>query len=135
MIFLLTVADIFISTFQQLGQQIGIFFPKVIIAVVIWLVGNYFIGLAVKVLRRIHVKGLKWDVRVINLLVRVAVPVFKFLLVMVVLDYMGIGRTVIGALVNGLSLAIAISLGMAFGRALEEDARGVIGLVREQLRR
>jgi hypothetical protein len=57
------------------------------------------------------------------------------ILVLIVLDYLGIGRTVIGAFTNGLTLALAIALGLAFGKALEKDAAELVGKVRRYLKK
>ncbi len=96
--------------------------PLIIMAVIIWFVGDFLINLGVKLLQKIDIKGTKWDNKVIDLLSTVVKWVGKFLLLLIVLDYLGIGRTIIGAILNGFTLAVAIALGISFGEALKGDA-------------
>jgi len=52
---------------------------------------------------------------------------------LVVLDYLGVGRTIIGAVASGLTLMVAIALGLAFGKALEEDAKEIVQQFKKHL--
>jgi len=63
----------------------------------------------------------------------VVLVVGKILLVLVILDFLGVGRTIIGAIASGLTLMVAIALGLAFGKALEEDAKDVVRQFKEHL--
>ena len=54
-------------------------------------------------------------------------------MVLVILDFLGVGRTIIGAIASGLTLMVAIALGLAFGKALEEDAKDVVRQFKEHL--
>jgi len=110
----------------QFAYQLAYFIPKLIVAYLIWLLGKYAINLAVGFISRIDLKQTKLDDQAIKFINAIVAPFGKVLLFFVVLDYLGIGRTVIGAILNALTMAIAISLGIAFGRALEGEARGVV---------
>lgn len=129
------IYSIFLNPLQQLSTQMAAFLPKIIAAVLIWLIGKYLLELAVRLIRKVNIKGTKLDEKVVNFLIKIAMPVGKVLLVLIVLDYLGIGRTVIGAFLNGLTLAIAIALGIAFGKALETDAGGLVGEAKKQLKK
>jgi len=101
--------------------------PKIIIALLIWVIGKYLIRLAVNLVEKVDL-GIKVLPRVVSL-------VSRFILILVVLDYLGIGRTVIGALANGLSLAIAVALGIAFGQALVPEAKKAVGQIKKELKK
>lgn len=131
----MSVVEIFIGAMQQLIIQMAAFLPKVVIAVLIWLIGVYFLNLGVNLIKKVNIKRTRLDDQAIEFLAKVALPLGKFILVLIILDYLGVGRTVIGAFVNGLSFAIAIALGIAFGRALEEDASGLVREARKHLRK
>jgi len=110
-----------------------IFVPKIIIAIFIWIIGKYLINLGVALVRKIDIKGTKIDDYLIGVLSKVTLVVGKVLLFLVILDFLGVGRTIIGAITNGLTLMIAIALGLAFGKALEEDAREVVRQFKKHL--
>lgn len=129
-----TIVNIFVAALQQLFFQLAAFLPKIIAAILIWYVGKYFLNLGVGLLKKIDLKKTKLDNTAINFLTSVALPVGKLILVLIVLDFLGIGSTVIGAFMNGLTIAIAIALGIAFGRALEEDAAKIVGEARKHLK-
>ena len=109
-----------------LAQTLAVL-PKIIIALLIWVIGKYLIRLAVNLVEKVDL-GIKVLPRIVSL-------VSRFILILVVLDYLGIGRTVIGALASGLSLAIAIALGIAFGQALIPEAKKVVGQVKKELKK
>jgi len=126
--------SIFTNAMQQLAVQMATFLPKIVVAILIWFIGKYFINLAVNLVRKIDIKTLKLDNQAINFLIRIISPLGKFVLVLIILDYFGIGRTVTGAFMSGLTLAIALTLGIAFGRALEKDADKLVDQVRGHLK-
>jgi len=126
------IANVFVETLFQLLDQLVAFVPKVIVALLIWGVGKHLLNLAVRLVKRIDLKGTKIDNQLADFLARIVVPVGKFLLVLIVLDYLAIGRTIINAFMSGLAFAIAIGLGIAFGEALKPDAKKIVQLLRKQ---
>jgi len=129
------VVNIFVQALQQLVIQLTIFLPKVVVAILIWYVGKYFLNLAVRLVKRIDIKKTKLDNKAIDFLTQVTLVVGKIILVLIVLDFLGIGRTIISALASGLTIAIAVALGIAFGKALEKDASNIVSEVKKHLRK
>ncbi len=125
--------NIVLGALSQVWIQMLVFIPKVIVAIVIWVIGKYFINLGVKLIRKINIKGTRIDDYLIGIFSRVVLVVGKFLLFLIVLDFLGVGRTIIGAVANGLTLMVAIALGLAFGKALEEDAKEVVQQFKKHL--
>jgi hypothetical protein len=118
---------------QQLLFQLINFIPKLLVAIIIWSVGKSLIAWGVTLLKRVKVKGAKPVNKIVESLATVLLPLGKVLLFLIVMDYLGIGRTVIQSLLSGLTFAIAIAFGIAFGRALEDDARTLVKSVKEEL--
>jgi putative Mn2+ efflux pump MntP len=104
-------AYLFLGTFQQFGYQFVAFIPKILAALIIWVIGKYFLSMGISALERIKVGKAK--------------GVNK--------DYLGIGRTVIDSFLSGLSFAVAIALGLAFGKALEPDVKQLVENFKAQL--
>ena len=125
--------NIILTALNQVWVQILVFIPKIIVAIVIWVIGKYFINLGVRLIRKIDIKGTKIDDYLIGIFSSVVLVVGKILLVLVVLDFLGVGRTIVGAVASGLTLMIAIALGLAFGKALEEDAKEIVRQFKEHL--
>lgn len=111
---------------NELWVQMVLFLPKAIVAVVIWIIGKNLISLGAALIKKIDIKGTKVDDYLVNLLSQLVLVVGKVLLVLTVLDFLGIGRTVVGAIANGLTLMVAIAFGLSFGRALEGDAAKIV---------
>ena len=109
------------------------FLPKAITAILIWFIGKFFLNLGIGLIKKIDIKGFKLDNKAISLLTKVTLPLGKFILILIILDYLGVGRTIIGAFMNGLTLAIAIALGMAFGKGLEKEASNLITKAKKHL--
>jgi len=107
--------------------------PKIIVALFIWIIGKYLINLGVALVGKIDIKGTKIDDYLIGVFSKVVLVVGKVLLFLVILDFLGVGRTIIGAVTNGLTLMVAIAFGLAFGRALEEDAKEMVRQFKEHL--
>jgi small-conductance mechanosensitive channel len=84
------------------------------------------LGLALELIKKLDIKKTKVDDKARGMLVGIVEIVGRVVLVLVILDYLGIGRTIIAALTQGVTFAIAIALGFAFGKALEDDAKKVI---------
>jgi small conductance mechanosensitive channel len=126
-------ALILVSSLQQFLYQLLGFVPKLIVALAIWIVGKWIVVWAVNLLKKVELKGAKPVNKLVQQLAYILLPFGKVILFLVVLDYLGIGRTVISALLSGLTFAIAITLGLAFGKALEDDAKAVVDSIKRQL--
>ena len=126
-------ALILVSSLQQFLYQLLGFVPKLVVALAIWIVGKWIVVWAVNLLKKVELKGAKPVNRLVQQLAYILLPFGKVILFLVVLDYLGIGRTVINALLSGLTFTIAITLGLAFGKALEDDAKAVVGSIKRQL--
>lgn len=109
--------------------------PKLLIALVIWYIGKYLIDLGVKFVSKIDIKKTKLDDKFLKPLKQFLSVFGRFLLVLVVLDYLGVGSTVIGAVAGGVTAAVAIALGLAFGKALEPDAKEIVKEVRKWIKK
>lgn len=129
-VIILEPINILALSLQQLSFNLLALLPRLVMALIIWYVGKYFIALGVKLVRKLDIKTTKVDDKAIDTFARLVDVVGKVLLVMIVLDYLGIGSTVVGAITSGMVYAIAIALGLAFGKALEDDAKDVVGTVK-----
>lgn len=107
-------------------SQIFLVIPKLIIAYVIWLVGQWLINLGLKGLDLLQVEKWKVDDSVRNIVKAIFAPTAKVILILVILDTLGIGSNVVAAFTNALTFTFAIALGLAFGRALEPEAEKVV---------
>jgi small conductance mechanosensitive channel len=125
--------NLVLEALKQLWVQMVVFVPKVIIAIVIWFVGKYLINLGVVLIRKIDIKALKIDNYLVRIFSSVILVVGKILLILVILDFLGIGSTILGAIANGLTLTVAIVLGLSFGRALEGDAKEMVQQFKKHL--
>lgn len=99
--------------------------PMIIVAIIIWLIGIALINLATSLIRRIDLKGTNLDNRVLSILAKIVSVAGRIILILIILDYFGIGEAILAALAGGLTLTFAIAIGLAFGRAIEEDARNL----------
>jgi hypothetical protein len=105
--------------------------PRLIIALVVWYLGVYLLSLTTRVLGRLNIKKTRLDDKAIQTLSTIISGVGRFILVLIILDYLGIGRTVVSAIATGFTYAVAIALGLAFGRALEPEAKDVVAQVKK----
>lgn len=119
---------------NQLIVQVVDVLPRIILAILIWYVGRYLIKLAAKVIRKADLPG-TFDDAARELLARTVNIVGRILLVLIVLDYLGIGNTVVGAITQGLVFAVAIALGIAFGDALKPEAAKIVKDAQKQLKK
>lgn len=99
--------------------------PMIIVAIIIWLIGIALINLATSLIRRIDLKGTNLDNRVLGILAKIVSVAGRIILILIILDYFGIGEAILAALAGGLTLTFAIAIGLAFGRAIEGDARNL----------
>jgi len=125
--------NVILTSLNQVWVQMLIFVPKIIVALIIWFVGKYLINLGVALVGKIDIKRTKIDDYLIGIFSKVVLVVGKVLLFLVILDFLGVGRTIIGAITNGLTLMVAIAFGLAFGRALEEDAKEAVRQFKKHL--
>lgn len=125
--------NVILTALNQVWVQMLVFVPKIIVALIIWIIGKYIINLGVKIIRKINVKGTKVDDSLIGVITGVVLVVGKILLVLVILDYLGVGRTIVAAIAGGLTLTVALVLGLSFGKALEEDAKEVVRKFKEHV--
>jgi small conductance mechanosensitive channel len=127
--------DTITQSLVHLWTQIVIFVPRVIVAIIIWVVGRFLLNLAVRAIRKIDIKGTEIDNYLTNLLSTTIFVVGKIFLVLIILDYFGVGQNIVAAIANGLTITIAIALGLAFGRALEDDAQAIVNEVKSHLKK
>lgn len=125
--------NIIIEALNQLVLQLASLIPKLIISLIIWWIGKYLINLGAKLIRKIDIKGTKIDNKIISAISSFILIAGKIILVLIILDYWGIGKTIIGALANGLTITFAIALGLAFGKALEPDAKNMVQRFKKKL--
>lgn len=124
-------ADIILQALNSAVTQLVSILPKLTVALVIWYTGKYLLGLAVSLVKKIDIKKTKVDNKAIGMLTTLVDIIGRIVLVLVILDYLGIGRTIIAALTQGVTFAIAIALGLAFGKALEDDAKKIVANFRK----
>lgn len=125
--------NLIVASLNQLIVQVVGIVPKIIITLIIWWIGKYLITLAVRLVKKVDLKGTKLDNKLIDTFSSVVFVAGKVILVLIVLDYWGIGQSIISAFVSGLTITIAIALGLAFGKALEPEARQVVDMVKSRL--
>ena len=126
-------AYLFLGTFQQFGYQLVSFIPKLLAALIIWVIGKYFLNLGISALEKIKLEKAKGVNKVLRSFTQILLPLGKLVLFLVILDYLGIGRTVMNAFLSGLSFAVAIALGLAFGRAIEPYVKQFVEDFKSQL--
>lgn len=129
----MTLAQVLLASMQQLLYQMMNFIPKLLVALIIWVFGKYLISVGVSLIKKVQIKGAKPVNKIVDSLAYLLMPLGKILLFLIILDYLGIGRTVIQSLLSGLTFAIAIAFGISFGKALEEDAKSVVDDIKKQL--
>jgi len=124
---------LYYSVNQLIVQAIDVL-PRIVLAIIIWYVGRYLVGLVAKLIRKADLPG-TYDDAARELLARIVNIVGRILLVLIVLDYLGIGETVVGAVTQGLVFAVAIALGIAFGDALKPEAKNIVTSAQKALKK
>src|SRR3989344_4894168 len=99
-----TVSVILVALNQIVGQLINVL-PKLIIALIIWYLGKYFLNLAVSLVGKFDLKHTKVDDKAIETLGLVINGIGRVILILVILDYLGIGRSVVAAIAQGITFA------------------------------
>ena len=125
--------NVFVASWQQLFFQLMGLIPKILAALIIWIVGKYFISWGINLLKRVDTKGVKPARKLLDSFTFILMPLGKVFLFLIILDYLGIGSSVISALVSGITFAIAIAVGLAFGKALEDDAKAIVQSIKKEL--
>ncbi len=125
--------DIVVIALNQLIVQLVNIFPKLVITIIIWFVGKYLIDLAISLLKKVDIKGTKIDNKIVDLFSTIILVAGKVFLVLIIMDYWNIGETIINALVSGLTYTLAIAFGLAFGRALEPEAKNIVEELKKKL--
>ena len=125
--------NIIITALNQLVIQLFTFLPKLIITLAIWWIGLFLVDLGIKLIKKIDIKKTKIDNKVIDVFSSIIYFTGRIILVLIILDYWGIGQTIISALANGLTITFAIALGLAFGKALEPEAREVVEILKKKI--
>ncbi len=125
--------SVIVAALEELAVNMLGILPKLILALIIWYIGKYLLGIAERLVRRFNLKNTKADDQAIATLGSMSDVGGKGVLALVILDYLGIGRTIISAIANGLTFAVAIALGMSFAKALEPDASHVVTTVKKFL--
>jgi len=116
-------AMVIVNSISSLITQLISAIPMLIVALLIWWIGQWVIDKGLMILKKFDLKNTKFDNKLISTLSPLLSLFGRFILVLMILDYLGIGENVVGAVANGLTFAIAIALGLAFGKALEPDAK------------
>jgi hypothetical protein len=106
--------------------QILAFFPKLVVAAIIWFLGSYLIEIGSKFFRKFVVDQFKTSKPHLNLITSIVSVFIKVFLVLFILDFLNIGKTFVDALVSSLTNALAIMIGLSFGLALQDDAKKII---------
>lgn len=125
--------NVIITALNQLVVQLFTFLPKLIITLAIWWIGMFLIDLGIKLIKKIDIKKTKIDNKVISVFSSITYFAGRIILVLIILDYWGIGQTIISALANGLTITFAIALGLAFGKALEPEAKEVVEILKKKI--
>ena len=121
------------NALNNIISQLTIFLPKLVFALLIWYFGKYLLNLVTGLIRKFDVKDTDIDDKAIEF-ISVGVNIIgRIILVLIILDFLGIGSSVVGAIAQSMTLAIAIALGMSFGRALEDDAKRVVKMIKDLL--
>lgn len=107
--------------------------PFLFAAIIIWWIGNMVINAAVSLMKKVDFRGTRFDDKLMGILIPIVQYAGKFFLVLIVMDYLGIGETVIGSILNAMTFGIAIALGIAGGKAFEMDAKSIYDEVRRKI--
>jgi small-conductance mechanosensitive channel len=127
------MVNVLFTAINQLVVDLVSLVPRIFVAILIWIVGRYLINLAVRLVRKINIRGLNIDDKLIGIFSSIVLVVGKILLVLIILDYLGVGQTIVGAIAGGLTFTIALALGLAFGKAFEEDAKRLVDAAKRNL--
>jgi len=125
--------ELIITPFQEFLINGATYLPKLILLYLIWVFGKYGIDLLVELIKKINLGG-KLDDKAKEILIKIFVPTAKILLILVILDSLGIGSTVIQTLLGSISLGLAIMLGLSFGEAFKPYAKNLVDRFAEEVK-
>jgi len=129
----LNILNPFVDSVVLFVSQLVLYLPKLLFAYVLWLVGKWLIDKGVKLINLTNIKALKKADKLRDVVEKAFIITAKVLLILVILDTFGIGSTIIGALLSGLTWMIAIALGLSFGKALEPAAKEIVDGIRKSV--
>lgn len=118
--------EVVFSGLNHIIAQLINILPKLIISLLIWYIGKYVLSLTITIIQKFDIKGTDIDDKAIAVISLIVNSLGRVVLVLIILDYLGIGNSVIAAIAQGLTFAVSIALGISFGIALEDDARKVV---------
>jgi len=124
-----------VNSLEVFVTQILLVVPKLIVAYIIWLIGRWGINYAIKAIDLLDIKKWKFDDRARDAFKAIFIPAAKVILILIILDTLGIGQNFISAIINSITFAIAIALGLSFGRALEPDAKHIVDKIKHGIHR
>jgi len=124
-----------VNSLEIFVTQILLVVPKLIVAYIIWLIGKWGISYAIKAIDLLDVKKWKFDDRARDVFKGIFVPTAKVILILIILDTLGIGQNFVGAIINSITFAVAIALGLSFGKALEPDAKHIVDKIKHGIHR
>jgi len=113
--------NIFFEAISIILVQLASILPKLITALLIWYLGKYILSLIAALVKKFNINKTKLDDKATQMFINLVEMSGRLILVLIILDFLGIGRTIIAALAQGVTYAIAIALGLSFGKALEKD--------------
>ena len=97
-----------------------------LVVVIIWLVGNWVLSIILRVATKINIPGTQIDDKIIDRFRPLINIVWKILLIIVILEYVGVGGFIINAFLGVISFTIAIALGLSIGDALKPYAKDMV---------
>lgn len=125
--------EVVFNALNHLITQLIVILPKLIIALLIWYIGKYILGFASSFIRKFDIKSTDVDDVFVERMAIAINVIGRIVLVMVILDFLGIGSSIIAAVAQGVTFAVAIALGISFGKALESDAKKVVETIKHFL--
>ncbi len=125
--------DLVVGPIRLFFLELIAIIPKLIFALIIWFIGKWVLDWAVKLLDKVDFKKYKSIARFKDSFAKLFLIFGKILLFLIIMDYLGVGSSVVGAIVAAFSFAIAITLGIAFGYALRDDAKSIVEEVKKEL--
>ncbi|MCF8713210.1 mechanosensitive ion channel [Joostella atrarenae] len=110
--------------FEQ-GMEVAVAYaPKVIMAILIWIIGSFIFGRVLKLIRKIMERR-NYDLSLREFLANLLYWAFKILLIIVILGTLGIETTSFAAIIASAGLAV----GLALQGSLSNFAGGVLILI------
>lgn len=125
--------ELALSALNHIIDQLIDILPKLIISLLIWYVGKYVLSMVSSLIKKFDIKGTDIDDKAIAMISLFVNSFGRIVLVLIILDYLGIGSSVIASIAQGVTFAVAIALGISFGIALEDDARKVVKQIKRVL--